>query len=439
MDYSLKLHVDHLNHENVNVRLDSLRNIKEAVDRQELPKPKTGNDVNNHIHTFYSFSPYSPAKAVWMAYSAGLNTAGIMDHDTISGAHEFIEAGKIMGMTTTIGLECRVSFSNTELSSRRINNPDQNSNVYMALHGVPHTKIGRINEYFASLRHERNKRNEMMTERINEAMKGFGIFLDFTEDVKPLSKWEEGGSITERHILFSLAYKMIDLYGKGHKLLKFLKDDLKLSIAAKAESYLLECDNPFYEYDLLGVLKSDMMPMFYIEAKAECPDVNEVLELSREISAISAYAYLGDVGESVTGDKKRQKFEDDYIEELFQVIKNLGFNAVTYMPSRNTPKQLERVKELCNCYDLFEISGEDINSPRQSFVCEAQRKPEFKNLFDSTWALVGHELAATANIDEGMFTKTTHAKYPDLDERISVYKKIGLMKGKDEGIATAMR
>lgn len=42
--------------------------------------------------------------------------------------------------------------------------------------------------------------------------------------------------------------------------------------------------------------------------------------------------------------KKSQKFEDDYLELLFDVIKQLGFNAVTYMPSRNTIEQLKRLK-----------------------------------------------------------------------------------------------
>ena len=60
-----------------------------------------------------------------MQYSAGLTTAGIMDHDSISGAKEFIEAGRIIGIATTIGVECRVDFSQTPLKGRRINNPDQ--------------------------------------------------------------------------------------------------------------------------------------------------------------------------------------------------------------------------------------------------------------------------------------------------------------------------
>ena len=97
------------------------------------------------------------------------------------------------------------------------------------------------------------------------------------------------------------------------------------------------------------------------------------------------------MSDSVTGDKKAQKFEDSYLPELFEVIHDLGFNAVTYMPSRNTEQQLVRLKEYCAKYGFMEISGEDINSPRQSFVCEALKNPIFENLIDSTWELIKHE------------------------------------------------
>ena len=185
-------------------------------------------------------------------------------------------------------------------------------------------------------------------------------------------------------------------------------------------------NNEVYEYDLLGALKSDMVEKFYIDATEECPDVRDVLALAKDIGGISAYAYLGDVGNSVTGDKKTQKFEDDYLDELFEVISGLGYNAVTYMPSRNTYEQLTRIRKLCGEYKLFQISGEDINSPRQKFICEAQRNPEFANLYDATLALIGHEQAATENIENAMFSDSTVAKLPDLKERIQYYK--GLAK-----------
>jgi hypothetical protein len=117
---------------------------------------------------------------------------------------------------------------------------------------------------------------------------------------------------------------------------------------------------------------------------------------------------------------------DEYLEELFEVITALGVRAVTYMPNRNTPQQLERAQALCRKHSLFEISGVDINSPRQSFTCPEIRLPQFRHLIDSTWALIGHELAASRDIQGGMFQPATTARYPSLRERIEVFKEIGI-------------
>ncbi len=104
--------------------------------------------INNHIHTFYSFSPYSPSAAVFAARSEGLCTAGIVDHDSMGGAEEFIEAGKIIDLPVTVGVEGRVSMAGTP-ETLRTNNPDQLGVSYMVLHAVPHRNIGRVQEYFA--------------------------------------------------------------------------------------------------------------------------------------------------------------------------------------------------------------------------------------------------------------------------------------------------
>ena len=387
------------------VRLDALRGLKAMIDAGEIEAPVQGNDVNNHIHTTYSFSPYSPAKAVWMAYNAGLKTAGIMDHDSLSGAKEFIEAAEIVGILSTIGVECRASMKHTPLGDRRINNPDQEGIAYMALHGVPHQNIDVVVDFFKPYVKARNERNRKMIANINKLIASVGIELDFDKDVVPLSMAHDGGSITERHLLYALSKKITERLGKGEAVLKFLEEDLKIAVSAKIRTLLADSNNDVYEYDLLGALKSNMVEKFYVDADAECPDVRDVIALAERTGAISAYAYLGDVGDSVTGDKKTQKFEDDYIDLLFDTLKELNYNAVTYMPSRNTMEQLRKIRSHCDQYGFFQISGEDINSPRQKFICEAQRNPEFKNLYDATMALIAHEKAATEDITKAMFYK----------------------------------
>lgn len=418
--------INQLNAATKEERLEALRELKTLIDSGKLPTPERLNYVNNHIHTTYSFSPYSPTKAVWQAYNAGLCTAGIVDHDSIGGAEEFIEAGKIVGLPTTIGIETRVCMKETSLNGKTINNPDQKSNAYILMHGVPHSQIGYIQDFFAPLRENRNKRNRKMTDNINGLLASTGISLDFDEDIVPLSMYHCGGSITERHITFALAKKVIGKVGKGENLIDFLTTTMGINVPKNLVERLADENNPFLEYDLLGLFKSEYVPKFFIEATDEMPTVKEFVELGERTGAIVAYTYLGDVGQSVTGDKKAQKFEDDYLDELFDVINDLGINALAYMPSRNTMEQLERLRGLCEKNGKMQISGEDINQPRQKFICEALNNPVFANLTESTYALIGHEIMTEQGIDKGIFRPESIKAIPDLDERIKYYGKVAL-------------
>ena len=403
---------------------NALEALKKMV--AEEPKPVTGRDVNNHIHTTYSFSPYSPTAAVWFAREAGLCTCGLMDHDSIAGAEEFLAAADVAGMAATIGMECRASFAGTPFGDRKLNNPDQSGVLYMTLHGVPHNRAAELNEAFAPYRARRNDRNRRMVEAINGMMGRYGVTIDFDRDVLPLSNYAKGGTVTERHLSSALAYRMLDVIGSGEKLIAFIKNELQLPISGKIEGYLLDENNPHRMYDLLGWIKSQLIARFYIDATDELPTVREALDLSERIGAISAAAYLGDVGDSVTGDKRAQKFEDDFLDELIAYYAELGFRAVTYLPSRNTKAQLTRLRALCEKHNLFQISGEDINSPRQSFVCEAQRDPAFANLYEATWALIAHEWRATEDPDDGLFSEKSIRRWPNLNDRVRAFAEFGL-------------
>jgi len=407
-------------------RLEALRALKKLRDEGAMPVPTRGRDVNNHIHTCYSFSPYSPTKAVWMADQAGLATAGIMDHDSISGAREFIEAGDILNFPTTIGAECRASFAGTPLDGRRINNPDQATVAYVAFHGVPHSRIDALIKFFEPVRQARAQRNREMTLRLNTLLEPAGITLDYENDIVSLSMWNEGGEVTERHLLFAVATKLLARFGVGEALVAFLKDTLQIPVSVKAAAQLVDSTNPFVAFDLLGVLKSDLVEKFYVDATDECLPISEVSAFAKANGIVLAYAYLGDVTSSVTGDKKTQAFEDSFLEELFDVLKKTGFSAVTYMPSRNTRDQLVRLRALCDRHGLFQISGEDINQPRQKFICEAMRDPFFANLYDAAWALIGHERLATCTLTEGMFAPETIALMPSLSERIVHFRDAAL-------------
>jgi len=381
--------------------------------------------VNNHIHTTYSFSPYSPTEAVYAARSAGLLTAGIMDHDTVAGAEEFVRAGEAAGIATTVGMECRCSMSGTPFEGRRLNNPDQKSVAYLALHGIPRCKLDCVQAFITPYREARIVRGRAMAARLDGIFAPYGIRLDFDRDVLPISMAHRGGTVTERHILFALAGKLISYCGAGTGLIEFLGGSFGVNITGETRGKLADPGARFYEYYLLGLLKAVFMDMFYIDAGDELPHVTDFIRLARESGGIPAYAYLGDVQNSVTGDKKDAAYEDAYLDELIAWLPGVGFAAVTYMPARNSAGQLDRIAALCRRHALFQISGEDINSPFQSFICRALEDPRHAPLIDATWALVGHERAAAGDPVMGMFSAQTVAAAPSLDERIRRFAEIG--------------
>ena len=375
-----------LNKLNAPTKAERLENLKEVLKTTSFP-PMVPQYINNHIHTTYSFSPYSPTAAVYAARMEGLCTAGIIDHDSISGAEEFLEAAKLVDMPVTIGMEARISMEGTRLDGRRTNNPDQVGVSYMTIQGVPHDKIDVLTEFFKPYQAARHLRNRKMIDNINALL---GLDLDYDRDVLPLSEAANNGGVTERHLMYALAIELVKQVGKGQPMIDKLAS-LGMNLSEKQKQLLLDTEYPFYEYDVLGMLKGTFVPQIFIDATDECPKLADMVKLCADVDAYLCYAYLGDVGDSVTGDKKAQKFEDDYLDDVFECLKEEGVKAVTYMPTRNTPAQLERLRGLCDAYGMFQISGEDINTPRQSFVIKAMENPMFKNLIDATWKLIEHE------------------------------------------------
>ena len=415
-----------MNVPNKAVRLAATKLMGELIKQGSITR-KESREVNNHVHTTYSFIPYEPAMAAYKAWEAGLQIVGSIDHDSIAAAEEMTSAGKLIGIATTVGFEVRCSFLDTSLADKKINNPDSKGIVYMCVHGVPGNKIEAVRAFLKPIHAVRNIRNREEVQKLNDLIKNTGLTpLDFDADVVPLSRAAEEGSITERHILAAFAKRIMDEKGVGAGTVHFLKEVLNVALTQKLESLLLDTGNPHYVYDLLGVLKGNYLPQFFVQpSPEETIPVQEVVDFGLSIGAIPAYAYLGDISESPTGDKKAEHFEDSYLEELFDLLAEIGFPAVTYMPPRNTKEQLLRVQKLARERGLMEISGVDINSSRQVFACPELLEPEFEHLIDSAWALVAHERLATAKPELGLFHPDNPMAHKALSERIAYYAELG--------------
>jgi hypothetical protein len=421
----------------VDDRLSALRSL--AGTRARLEPPIGPREVNCHVHTFYSFSPYSPAAAAERAHAAGLAAVGIMDHDSMAGAAEMREAGAILGIATTAGVELRVSAAGTALEVRRINNPDSLGVLYMIIHGVPARSVPSVREFLRPIQSARELRGRRMVERLNTLLPRFGLrTLDWQADVRSFSRAEDGGTVTERHILRAVAEAIIEKTGTGPALPGYLADTIGVRPSSRVSGYLADPSNVMLLFDLLGVLKSSFIEQVYIQPDArECIPVQDAVRFAEETGGIPTYAYLGDVTDSPTGDKKAEKFEDSYLDELMSEVKSLGFRAIAYMPPRNTIPQLLRVQKLCAQHGFMEISGVDINSPRQSFNCPELSLPEFSHLTAATWALIAHERLSDASPRYGLFHPENPLASLPLESRCAAYAEVGrTLDPSDMGPAT---
>jgi hypothetical protein len=408
----------------VNERLQALR---EAAGKKPSALTFRG-EINNHVHTSYSFSPYTPAMAALRAREAGLEACGSVDHDSVGAAREMKAACAILGIGGCAGFEVRVSWKDGPYAARKINNPDSPGLVYMTVQGIPDGNLPQAGAFLAPVRAVRLERTRKMTVAASALLREAGFAeLDFERDVVGRSQYNKAdsvgsGGLTERHLLAAVADKITEKLGRGSSVTETLETKFGVKVNAKIAGFLADPSNPHYEYDLLGVLKSQWLPRFFIQPdKTEAVNAKKVVDFALAINAIPAYAYLGDVAESPTGDKKAEKFEDDFLDGVFAELKRYGYQAVTYMPPRNTREQLRRVRMLAEQNDLLEISGVDINSSRQKFNCPEVLLPEFSHLIGTTWTLVMHERAAQVNPKMSFFSADNPLALLPVKKRAAAY------------------
>jgi hypothetical protein len=313
----------------------------------------------------------------------------------------------------------------------------------MTVQGIPKRAFAAAAEFLAPLRARRLQRTKAMTIAANAVLREAGIGeIDFEQDIFDESQYALGGEITERHLLAAVARKCMQRFGRGRDLAEGLRTRLGIDVPPKIAALLGDAENPHYLFDLLGILKSEFLPGVFIQPDGdECIPAYRVTAFAGSIGAIPAYAYLGDVGESPTGDKKAERFEDDFIEELFAELSGLGFRAVTYMPPRNTAAQLGSLRSLSARWGFMEISGVDINSSRQSFNCPEVLREEFRHLLDTTWALIAHERLASLDGRFALFSPDNPLAGEGLARRIGIYaaagKRLDLFHSEESAAAIA--
>lgn len=418
--------IPRLNSQSKSERIANLTVLKQIEDDDKffIPKPNE-HDIKIMLKTEYSSMPFKPTYLAYKLHEAGCVIAGIMDNDTLSGAKEFYDACNILDMKCLIGVEVKTYISRNKKRDIRINNVYQKDIINLCMTCIPINSIEKINNWLKKYRNRRNERNRKMLDLINKKYKYYGITIDFEKDVLPLSKYDEEGTVTEWHLIYALANKLVERFGRGQILSRFLIQELHIPLTEKMKQNLLNVtDNKRYIYDIINILQSEIKH-FYIDAQDECCSILEFIKLAKDTGSIVVYRYIGDIIQYVMGEYRVEKFEDSYLEELIAELKELGINAVAYEPSRLTDEQIKRISEICNKNDILQLSGETIYSARQDIKNDILKEEKYENLINNAWALTGNLKAAETGKESGIFSPSTVEKYPELSSRVMIYSTLG--------------
>lgn len=386
------------------------------ISRAEGPQQGQGGTLS--IHTDYSFSPFTPALSAYLARRNGLAFAGISDHDTLAGAEEFCRAADIFGLQPCVGVQLRARiYANAGI---RLNDMYENDVAFVSVRGLPRSRIKALDKALSKVRSERVARDRKMVERLNARFKKFGICLNFEDDVLKRTRYKEGGSVTERHILYALAIKLVGMFGDAERLENFLTGTLGMTVDDDTRMKL-DFASPYLAHDLVGLLK-DEVKFFYVPA-TDALSAEEAVALAHENGALVTYNYVGKRSAS-TGD---EEFEGDNTKAIIERLGGLGFDAIEIVPGGDEERENE-LFALAKEAGMFVLPYRDVNSPRVDVAVKGSSKDAV--LERNMWAVVGNGKSADLDIKGGIKTANFGGGSVDLDARLELFAAIGKLENR---------
>ena len=403
---------EELNSFNRDERIAALKKLKGLC---PVPAEKNG-FVNQHAHTFYSFNAYgfSPCRVAFEAYKKGLFSVGLVDFDTLDGVSEILEAGEILGIRATAGIESRVFVP--EYAAKVINSPGEPGVAYFMGAGfIAKEKKGSAGEKVINRFREISKeRNISRLAAVNLILQDKLEAVDYAADVLTLTPEKNA---TERHILEALDRKARKKY-KGIELIDFWAKKLGEK-EGKIQSLLGKSP------DLQALIRSRLFKQS--GAAASYPGLTEVIKAIIELGGIPVFTWL----DGTSGGESDP-------EALLKLMQKKGVVAANIIPDRNwnfkDPAEKElKVKNLKAFVSAAKelgmplIAGTEMNKYGQS-ITDDFNVPELKEylpaFIEGACFFYGHTLLARL-AGKGFYSVWAKEKFPVIQKRLEFFTGAG--------------
>ncbi len=371
--------------------------------------------VNLHYHTWYSYNPHgwSPPMIAWLARRRGLYAAGIVDFDVLDGVDEFLEAGRVLNLRTTAGIETRVFVE--PFASREINSPGEPGVAYHVGIGFVRSAVSPEWEPFLrQLKETAQRRNRELVQRVNAYLTP--VELDYERDVLPLTP---AGNATERHICLAYARKAHQMFGGAASLEAFWSERLRCNAA--------ELDLPE------GVALQNRIRAVTMKAggvgyvRPDSGSFPRLEDMNRFILAAGAIPLVTWLDGTSAGERA--------LEELLDLHVRAGAAGVNIIPDRNYRpgvvdeklRNLQQIVQVAVDRELFLVAGTEMNSPGNKFVDDfdsAELAPLLPHFVRGARIVYGHTvLERFAGL--GYVSEWARRWFASARERNNFYETVG--------------
>ncbi|MBQ7408532.1 MAG: hypothetical protein IJW13_04585 [Clostridia bacterium] len=397
-----------LNASNGVVRTWALKELKrrEIMDSSLRPLA-SANEINLNVHTDFSFSPYSPSMAVYMAYKSGIKLACACNYGTLAGTKEFIKGCEYMGISALTGFE-------VTLQSKALG--EHIAAFYCVGEADKNNAFGPLLEQFRKICIERVK---LVCDKINSMLEKHGLYVDFNKEILPLTKCNKGGNVTLKHLYMAVGKKIIQKFGQGKAAADFIRSSLCCDIEEGEYNLLCDYNDPFYEYDLISALRNNFSNL---DSGILPPDLKDYVALCKNRAVIIAYQYdcqsnwIKNLAES-------DKLVSDF-KALLNKIQKEGFNAVCISAKNLSSNLLCRIVDIIKEKNMLAIFTEKTEYPRNHFECAVPKnaKPYIQAC---AYAILGNDICHKNDSSDGLFAEKGSIKSKDFNERLMIYSNIG--------------
>lgn len=377
--------------------------------------PATGDEVNVHLHTFYSFNGenYSPTQLAVKARERGLGVAGIVDFDVLDAVEEFWRGAGRLGLRACAGIETRVFVP--EFADRVINSPGEPGIAYHMGIAMPRRQLADSQEQFLSkLKSTATARNRELLMRVNAFLAP--VTLDYEQDVLPLTP---NGNATERHICRAYALKAAATFSAHEALADFWSNKLDTEITIQAlpatPGLLDRIRAKTMKRGGVGYVKPDT---------ASFPLMADMNAFVLGAGGIPCLAWLDGCSDG-----------EQAMEELLDVAMGSGVAALNIIPDRNyTPgvedeklANLRAVIALAEARRLLIPVGTEMNAPGQKFVddFDSAALAPYRALFLQHAQICYAHMWMERYLHRGFLSPWAQKTYPDIEQRMRFFAEQG--------------